>query len=219
MQDKIKKKIAALMNMTVENGATVHEALVAATKAQELIAKFHITTLDSASEKETVGEDNLQGSRKWIQLLAGIVCENMSCRLILFSLNRKTMMKFIGRDSDRTAAIKTFLMLSSVCQRGIAKEKKRVKSHGSSAGIEIAYSTGFLKAVAEEMSKQSKALILLVPSSVDDYIQTTYPCTRVVKSKISYRYRNKNDIEIAKANGYHDGKNVVGQKKLVSKNV
>ena len=219
MQDKIKKKIAALMNMTVENGATVHEALVAATKAQELIAKFHITTLDSATEKEKVGEDNLQGSRKWFQLLAGIVCENMSCRLILFSLNRKTMMKFIGRDSDRAAAIKTFQMLSSICQRGIAKEKKRAKSNGSSAGIEIAYSTGFLKAVREEMSKQSKALILLVPSSVDSYIQTTYPNTRVVKSKISYRYRNKNDIEIAKANGYHDGKYLVGQKKLVSKNV
>lgn len=216
MQDKIIKKIVALMNMTVENGATVHEALVAATKAQELIAKFHISTLDSATEKENIGEDNLQGSRKWIQLLAGIVCENMSCRLILFSTNHKTMMKFIGRDSDRSAAIKTFQMLSLVCQRGIAKEKKRAKYHGSSAGIEFAYSTGFLKAVREEMGKQSRALILVVPSSVDDYIQTTYPCTRVVKSKISYRYRNKNDIEIAKANGYHDGKNVVGQKKLVT---
>ena len=219
MKEKIIKKIVALLNVTEKNGATVHEALVAATKAQELIAKYHISTLDSASEKEKVGEDNLQGSRRWIQLLAGIVCENMSCRLILFSLNRKTMMKFIGRDSDRATAIKTFQMLSSICQRGIAKEKKRVKSHGYSAGIEFAYSTGFLKAVREEMGKQCKALILLVPSSVDDYIKTTYPNTRVVKSKISYRYRNKNDIEIAKANGYHDGKNVVGQKKLVSKNV
>ena len=219
MQDKIKKKISALMNMTVENGATVHETLVAATKAQELIAKFHISTLDSASEKEKVGEDNIEGSCKWFQLLASIVCENMSCKLILFSTNRKTMMKFIGRDSDCSAAIKTFQMLSLVCQRGIAKEKKRAKFHGSSAGIEIAYSTGFLKAVREEMGKQCKALILLVPSSVDDYIKTTYPNTRVVKSKISYRYRNKNDIEIAKANGYHDGKYLVAQKKLVSKNV
>ena len=219
MKERLLKKISALLNVTVEKGATVNEALVAAKKAQELIAKYHITLIDTPTENEKVGEDDLEGSRKWIQVLAGIVCENMSCRLILFSINRKTMMKFIGRDSDRSAAIKTFHMLLSVCQRGIAKEKKRAKSHGSSAGVEIAYSSGFLKAVGEEMSKQSKALILTVPSSVDEYVKESYPNTRTVKSKISFRYRNKNDVEIAKANGYNDGKNVVGQKKLESKNV
>jgi len=186
MEEKINKKISALLNMTVENGATFHEALSAATKAQELIAKYHITTLDSVAEEKTVGEDNIESSRKWIHLLAGIVCENMSCRLILFSKNRKTMMKFIGRASDRSATIKTFQMLLTVCQRGIAKEKRRAKSHDSSAGVEIAYSTGFLKAVAEEMSKQSKALILAVPSAVDDYIQEIYPNTRAVKSRKLY---------------------------------
>lgn len=186
MKEKLLKKISALLNVTVEKGATVNEALVAATKAQELISKYHITFIDSATEKEKVGEDDLEGSRRWIQLLAGIVCENMSCRLTLFSLNRKTIMKFIGRDSDRVAAIKTFHMLLTVCRKGIAKEKKRVKSSGSLAGIEIAYSTGFLQAVREEMSKKCKALILTVPSSVDNYIQTTYPNTRTVKFKRLY---------------------------------
>ena len=216
MQEKIINKIAALMNMTVENGATIHEALAAANKAQELIAKYHVSVFDSATEKETVGEEEMESPRKWFQLLANVVCKNMACRLIMFSQNRKTFLKFIGRESDRTAAIKTFQMLLAVCQRGIKKEKRRARS---SKGVEFAYATGFITAVAEEMGKQSQALMLVVPSEVDKHIEAKYHevCTR--RSRFTYHYTNKSDIEVAKANGYHDGKSVIGQKKLVSKNV
>lgn len=134
--EKILRKISALLNVTVKNGATVHEALTAANKAQELIAKYHVTLINTPSEKENIGEDNLKGSRKWIQCLASIVCQNMSCKLILFAENRKTFLKFVGRETDRKVAIKTFQMLFSVCQRGIAKEKLRAKrSSGSSKGM------------------------------------------------------------------------------------
>lgn len=62
------------------------------------------------------------------------------------------------------------------------------------------------------MGKQCRALMLVVPSAVDEYIQRTYLFTQTVKTKVSYRYRNKNDIDIAKTNGYNDGKNLVGQR-------
>ena len=134
----------------------------------------------------------------------------------MFSQNRKTFLKFIGRESDRTAAIKTFKMLLVVCQRGIKKEKRRARSV---KGVEFAYATGFIKAVAEEMGEQCRALMLVVPSDVDKHIEAKYPDTRTRRSHFTYHYTNKSDIEVAKANGYHDGKSVVGQKKLVSKNV
>ena len=215
--EKILRKISALLNVTQENGATVEEALTAAKKAQELIAKYHFNVLENPTEKENVGEKNIAGSRKWIQILANIVCQNMSCRFIAFTENHKTFMKFIGRDSDRLAAVKTFQMLLSVCQKGIAKEKIRAKnSSGSSKGVEIAYATGFIKAVEEEMGRQCKALMLVVPSEVDEHIQKNYPCLRTVRATVTYQYRNQNDIEIAKSNGYRDGKNLVGQKKIGS---
>ena len=160
MDEKINKKIAALMNMTVEKGATMHEALAAANKAQELIAKYHVSIV--GSQEENVGEDDLESSRKWIQVLANIVCKNMACRLIMFSQNRKTFLKFIGKDSDRTAAVKTFQMLVAVCQSGIKKEKRCARSL---KGVEFAYASGFMKAVAEEMEKQSWALMLVVPQT------------------------------------------------------
>ena len=214
MKEKLIKKISALLNVTVEKGATVNEALVAATKAQELIAKYHVSIVDSQEEK--IGEEELEGSRKWIQLLANIVCRNMACWLIMFTQNRKTFLKFIGRDSDRNAAIKTYQMLLEVCQSGIKKEKRCARSL---KGVEFAYASGFIKAVGEEMEKQSRALMLVVPSEVDKHIEGKYPEVRTRRSRLTCHYTNKSDIEIAKANGYHDGKSVVGQKKLESKNV
>ena len=176
MDEKIINKIAALMKMTVENGATVHEAVAAANKAQELIAKYHVSIVDSQEEK--IGEEELEGSRKWFQLLANVVCKNMACRLIMFSQNRKTFLKFIGRESDRTAAIKTFQMLLAVCQRGIKKEKRRARS---AKGVEFAYATGFITAVEEEMGKQSRALMLVVPSEIDKHIEAKYPEVRTCR--------------------------------------
>ena len=217
--EKILRKISALLNVTQENGATVDEALTAAKKAQELISKYHITILENPNEKENIGEKNIAGSRKWIQFLANIVCQNMSCKLILFTENRKTFMKFIGRDSDRLAAVKTFQMLLKVCQNGITKEKIRAKnSSSSSKGVEIAYSTGFIKAVEEEMGKQCRALMLVVPSEVDEHIKQKYPDIRSVKTKVTYQYRNKNSIDIAKANGYNDGKKITG-KRLIENSI
>ena len=216
--EKILRKISALMNVTVQNGATVDEALTAAKKAQELIAKYHVAILENPTEKENVGEKNIGGSRKWIQLLANIVCANISCRMIMFTENRKTFLKFIGRDSDGLAAVKTFQMLLKVCQNGIAKEKIREKCNSnSSRGVEIAYATGFIRAVDEEMGKQCMALMLVVPSEVDEHIQKYYPYIRSIRSKVSYQYRNKDNIEIAKSNGYRDGKNIIGQKSIGDK--
>ena len=117
---------------------------------------------------------------------------------------------------EALAAVKTFQMLVAVCQSGIKKEKRRARS---AKGVEFAYAIGFIKAVAEEMGKQSRALMLVVPSDVDKHIEAKYPDTRTRRSHFTYHYTNKSDIEVAKANGYHDGKSVVGQKKLVNKNV
>ena len=73
MDEKIINKISALMNMTVENGATVNEALVAATKAQELIAKYHVSVFDSATEKK------LSARKKWKVRANGFNFLQMSC--------------------------------------------------------------------------------------------------------------------------------------------
>ena len=214
-QEKIIRKISALMNMTVENGATKDEAISAALKAQELMAKYHITVLENPKEKEIVDEEDIQGSRKWIQILANIVCRNMSCKLITYSENHTTFLKFIGRKSDRKAALKTFEMLVSVCKTGIRKEKFRAKNKsGNAKGIESAYAAGFIKAVDEEMGKQCRALMLVVPEEVDEHIRKNYPNLRSEKISFKFRYSDKNLIENVTKQGYSDGKNFVGQRKI-----
>ena len=88
-------------------------------------------------EKEKIDEDCLDASRKWIQLLASIVGHNMCCQVIISTVNRKALLKVIGRESDRKIALDTINMLVTVCQQGIKREKARAKSQfGEAAGVD-----------------------------------------------------------------------------------
>ena len=50
-EDKVMRKIAPLLSKTIENGATEQEAMSAAKKAQELIAKYHIDMREYSHEE------------------------------------------------------------------------------------------------------------------------------------------------------------------------
>ena len=216
-KDAIIRKINALMQVTVEHGATVDEALTAASMAQKLMAKYHIDSINLADEKEKVDEDSLDASRKWIQLLASIVGHNMCCQVIISTVNRKALLKVIGRESDRKIALDTINMLVTVCQQGIKREKARAKSQfGEAAGVELAYASGFIQAVREEMSKQCKALMLVIPDDVNKHVKEHYPRLAQTTIRNNINYRNAENISTARSNGYIDGKNLVSHRQLNS---
>lgn len=60
--------------------------------------------------------------------------------------------------------------------------------------------------------------MLVVPSEVDEHIQKNYPYIKNIRSKLTYQFRDKSNIEIANSNGYRDGKNILAQRRLVDKN-
>lgn len=216
-RESIIRKINALMQVTVEHGATVDEALTAATMAQKLMAKYHVDSIDIVEEKENIDEEHLETSRKWIQQLASVVGQNMSCQVLISHADRKTLLKIIGRESDRKIVLETINMLVSVCRNGIKNEKTRAKKQfGEIAGVEIAYAAGFVQAVREEMSKQCKALMLIIPNEVNEHIKQKYPNIVKRTSHNTIRFRNKDNITTARQNGYNDGKNLVGQKQINS---
>ena len=216
-RESIIRKINALMQVTIEHGATIHEALTAASMAQKLMAKHHIDSIDIASDKEDISEEEIHASRKWIQQFINIVANNMCCKVLIKFINRKAILTIIGRESDRKIVTDTANMLINVCKQGIRKEKISAKNKfGESAGVEIAYTVGFIKAVHEEMSKQCKALMLVIPKEVDEYIAETYNAVKNHHVGNKVRYRNEESITTAQQNGYNDGKNLVGQKLLNS---
>lgn len=214
-KDDVLRKIEALLSKTVERGATEHEAIAAANLAQKLIAKYHIEELTTSEAQDSVGEDELPAQRKWIQYLAHAVCQNMSCQLIVSSLNRRTFINVIGRDADRKAAIDTFKMLLAICHQGIKREKARAKAQfGEIAGVEVAYASGFINAVRDEMAKQAQALMLVVPDSGFDHIRQNYPNLKHEYARSNINYRNRDNVELAQAAGYSDAKSALSPKLL-----
>ena len=113
-KEDIIRKINALMQVTVEHGATIHEALTAASMAQKLMAKHHIDSIDIASDKEDISEEEIHASRKWIQQLINIVANNMCCKVLIKFINRKAILTIIGRESDRKIVVDTANMLNKV---------------------------------------------------------------------------------------------------------
>ena len=141
----------------------------------------------------------------------------MCCKVLIKFINRKAILTIIGRESDRKIVTDTANMLINVCKQGIRKEKTSAKNKfGESAGVEIAYAVGFIKAVQEEMSKQCKALMLVIPKEVNEYISEMYNKVKNHHVGNKVRYRNEESINTAQQNGYNDGKNLVGQKLLNS---
>ena len=215
------KKIAAMMNLTVENGATEHEAIAAATMAQKLIAKYHvdITELETANDPtdEKVDMHEAPSTRKWEGLLATVVGRNMRCEVVMQTQARRTTVKIIGTETDRLAMVETFNMLREICREGIKRQKAAAKhTYGSAAGVEMAYAWGFISAVQDEMTKQAMALVLVIPDSVKDFMNKNIPHVRCQRTNAPGNVDRA--AYAANVAGYRDGLTASGRRKLTDRN-
>ena len=125
-KEDIARKIEALLSKTVERGATEAEALGATRKAQELMAKYDIVLTDIEEEKDEIGEDVFQAARRWAQALAVTVGANMRCEVLRYTVDRCSMIRFIGRDSDRAVALK--VLRTGKPAEVVCEEKTRAAS-------------------------------------------------------------------------------------------
>ena len=215
-KEDIARKIEALLNKTVERGATEGEALAAALKAQELMAKYDITTIEHEEEPEEVDSTDMTTTRVWERFLAASVCRNMRCQVIITTIERRSYMKIYGFETDRKAAFDTFMMLLTACRAGIKREKAKAREfYGETAGIEDAYAKAFIRAVNDEMSKASRALMLIVPEEVEDYINEKYPRLRQT-SYMPTRGGIAASVRSAASAGYADGRATMGQRQLTA---
>lgn len=217
--EKMLKKVYNLLEKTEANGATKAEALAAAKKAQELMAKYHLDISTYSNDTNAIGEDGLDTTRKWQQILANIVAENMCCRLVLHTRNRKTIAAFFGRDSDRKIAMKTYQLFMQICTKGIRDAKQTAKKQGySTRGIEASYSNGFIRGIREELQKTCTALVLVVPKEVNEKFAEEYKgCSQRTlrnnagRGDVSAERRRSYDME-----GYTAGKSAAGKRAIAA---
>lgn len=128
--EKIMNKIMALLNKTVENGATEQEAIAAGLMAQRLMKKYKISeVVDITKPKEVIRNDVKIKTKTWISFLAGVIGDNFCCQVIKSPvINVKTrkstyIIRFYGYEQDVKVATKMFNVLCELIDRGIVKQK------------------------------------------------------------------------------------------------
>lgn len=124
--DSILRKIQALLNKTVENGATEAEASAAAAKAQDLLMQYNLSAEDaarSAAEKETtnkVGDHTMkvkwihQGQHDWMLPLGKAIAQATTTKLLFMSAKGRDSWGYIwiGTEVNRKVAEELFAWIT-----------------------------------------------------------------------------------------------------------
>lgn len=175
MNEKVIDKIRKLLEMTTENGCSENEAMVAALKAQKLMAEYDIDLIDVKSDiksmTEEIGEERvdttLNGnfSTKWKIQLASIIAANFRCKVYTHSTN---IIIFYGHKSDAKIAGDVFKFLFMTGTKLGAKHYRETKKAGKSTrGAATTYLLGFCKGIEEVLGKQCRALMIVTSPEVE----------------------------------------------------
>lgn len=209
--EKIIEKIRAILEKTVDNGATEQEAIEAAKAAQRLMAKYKIAEV-KAAEPEKIDSTEMEISRRWQSYLAATLAENLCCRCVMS--NRTGKMRFIvmGKEADRKVFQTMFETFFVHIYQGIQSEKAKAKvEFGHTKGVETSYAIGFINAIAEALGEQCRALALVVPEEVNKATAERFPRIRTGRA---ISYGGNAAANAATRNGYSDGRMIAGQKRI-----
>jgi len=160
------KKILALAG----NNPNQHEAIAAALKAQELMAKFNINESELGDELTEESINSMEcvvsgKAQKWRLSLAVVIAKNFRCKVYLSNGN----VTFYGYDNDVAIAKEVFLSMYAIGVKLSNKEKKEArKESGTAKGVRNTFCLGFVNGIKSELEKQCTALMIVTPKEVDE---------------------------------------------------
>ena len=172
--EKIIEKIEKLFALA-QNNPNENEAVAAAARAQELMAKYNLemADLETSEKKEELCTEMFEGGRgKWRYQLAVIIARNFRCKTWLLGKN----IIFLGFKNDANIALQTFTFIyktgMTLAGRVYAEHQKLGKS---TKNVLNTYYVGFLYGISEVLDKQSKALMIVTPKEVEEkFSQMTF---------------------------------------------
>jgi hypothetical protein len=167
--EKIIQTIKKVLELS-KNNPSEEEAKAAALKAQELLAKYHISMAeieDISDTTEEISEVSVDvPAKKWKYSLATIVANNFRCKHFYYG---KGTVVFYGHKTDAEVAAETFKYLFDMGNRcaGRVVDREFAKT-GTSAGVYNSFVKGFCDGVSEVLGKQCTALMLVIPKDVNE---------------------------------------------------
>jgi hypothetical protein len=172
-REKILKKIENLLALA-GNNPSENEAIAAALKAQELMAKYNIELADLEGEKQSnnittetyTPKANCHYVRKWRYTLSQIIANNFCCKT--YSINRDAI-AFYGFEKDAKIAVEVFKFLFETGNKLANRYYLQCKKEGrDTKGVLNTYLVGFCDGIKEVLDKQCTALMIVVPKEVEE---------------------------------------------------
>lgn len=205
--EKILNKIKNLLDLA-NNNPNENEAIAAALKAQELMAKYNIELdqLDDKKETREIVEEVYYQSdkhemRKWKIGLADIIAQNFRCKVYFMNKNNVV---FYGYKEDAKIALNVFTYLYEIGNKFAVRYYNKCKKEGKETrGVMNTYLVGFKDGVAEVLEKQCTALMIVTPKEVTESFEEMTSGWKTVKSTL----RLSGDTS-AYSNGKSDGRDM-----------
>lgn len=205
--EKILNKIKNLLDLA-NNNPNENEAIAAALKAQELMAKYNIELdqLDDKKEtreiiKEVYYQSDKHEMRKWKIGLADIIAQNFRCKV--YFMNKKDVV-FYGYKEDAKIALNVFTYLYEIGNKFAVRYYNKCKKEGKETrGVMNTYLVGFKDGVAEVLEKQCTALMIVTPKEVTESFEEMTSGWKTIKSTL----RLSGDTS-AYSNGKSDGRDM-----------
>lgn len=205
--EKVLNKIKNLLDLA-NNNPNENEAIAAALKAQELMAKYDITTadLDNGDEEEmyqTVYRDSGKHEmKKWKYTLASVIAKNFRCKYYVLK-NCGIDVVFYGYKKDAKIAVEVFKFLYESGNKFATRYYNKCKKENrNTRGIMNTYLMGFCAGIKDVLDKQCTALMIVVPKEVEDSFTEMTATFGTIKTTL----RQSNDSR-AYDEGRREGKN------------
>lgn len=214
--DKIIIKIQNLFDLS-NNNSNEHEAIAAAMKAQELMAKYHVelSQLDTGNDKEmykaVYKNTSKHEMKNWKTRLAIVVARNFCCKHYLTSHGRGNMdVVFYGYKKDATIALEVFTFLyESGNKFAVRYYNQCKKNHEDTKGVMNTYLQGFVAGIKDVLDKQCTALMIVVPKEVEESYAEMSKNFGTTHTKLNATYDPK-----AFDTGRSDGKTAMSSKAI-----
>jgi hypothetical protein len=207
MNEKVIEKIKKLLNTANDKGATENEAMIAALKAQELMAKYDISITDVEDDDnsdEIVTEEYETGTgNKWKYILSEIVANNFCCKT--YNIN-KTRIVFYGYKRHSVIAKDVFKMLYETGNRLAMRYYQRRKNNGEDTkGFKNQFLLGYVQGIKFVLDKQCTALMIVTPKEVVSSFDNLTSNAGFKTQRCTIKH---NIDEQAREEGYNEGRKV-----------
>lgn len=209
--EKAIEKVKLLLAVANDKGATEHEALAAALKAQELMAKYDIDLVDvedeSASDEIVSSEIHVGNGNKWKYQIALIVAANFCCRI--YSYGASTIV-FHGYRKHAEVAKEVFTFLYNTGNKLADRYYAQRYNNGEpTKGVKNTFLMGYCDGIKSVLEKQCTALALVISKEVDESFEkiTSGGTTRKMNLKMNHDHNAYED-------GKYEGKNIANARSL-----